>query len=160
MEEYLPYDRAAARRAARRDYFLWLFASLLVSLLPFVVVGGAYRLFHAAHGSHVFPWSSLLGRGELLLVVLSVTGATAGEMIFNPGHLNNNGKRLMLMITFFIGTAAIGLFTVTAYCQLAHAKLAIDRPTTMLVSLVLLSLVILNQTLTVFTRPFVTERVQ
>jgi hypothetical protein len=157
MESYGPYDQFATTddgllRRARRDFSIWLAASLSVSLLPFLLVALAYK---AVYKTHTWPTVPMLfGRGDLLPVVLAVTGATMAELLLSPANLGYPPKAVGAALSLFISAAAGVVFVVIAYSALAHDKVSSpDAAFTATLSIVLLTFVVLIHAMTLLWRP-------
>lgn len=95
----------------------------------------------------------LFGKGELLLVIVSVTGATLAELWRNPRHMMNPAKSAGLIISVVISLAAGALFIVIVYGSLTENVDGVDHSFVTTLSLVLLVLVVLIQSITLLTRP-------
>ena len=144
----------SAREELRRDLWAWLLTSLVASIAPFAIVALAYRVEHeTAHHAHQFPsFTMLFGGGELLLVILSVTGATLAEFWANPGHFKSLGKAAAFAASLFIALAAGGLFTVITYGDLTGHQSSADHTFVAQLSVAFLSMVVIIQGVTLLTR--------
>jgi uncharacterized membrane protein YidH (DUF202 family) len=151
--EYARYGYVRGRRP-RRDLTSWILTSLLLSLLPFGIAAVAFRAFHEASGTYSLPSFTLIfGDGDLLLIVLSVTGATLAELAANPAHLERDLKLIGLTISLCAAISAITVFTMVLYSRLTSSDLPFDRGFVAILSGTLLTSVVVIQTSTVLTRP-------
>jgi hypothetical protein len=160
MSEFQPYNYEAtslarsARIRAKRDLNTWLFASLGLSLVPYLIISLAYRASHAVQHHYSFPSRGMLfGKGDLLLIVLSVTGATIAELLLFPSHLTTRGKRLVLATTGLIALAAGSVFTYIAAHMMEGGSPGVDGNFVANLSIATLLVVVTTQVITVLTRP-------
>lgn len=147
---------AALRAEARRDWLIWLITSLIAgAALPFGLVALIYRVaFEGPGHSHAFPSLPMLfGRGDLLLVILSVSAATVAEFWLNPGHLKSLYRGAALLVSLLIAAVACSLFTTITYIALTGKQANIDNSMVTFASALMLSLVVSIQTVTQLTRP-------
>jgi hypothetical protein len=146
--------RVNARKEGWRDLAIWLATSFGVGLAPFLFVAIAFRAAYETHGHHAFPkWPMLFGSGELLLVTLSVTGATLAELWLNPAHIGSTKKFGAVAASLFIAAAAATLFTDVAYGHLTGNSAQIDRSFITELSAGLLIMVAVIQAVMLLTRP-------
>lgn len=153
--EYQEVAQDARRAGARRDWLIWLITSLGAGLVPFLGILILYRAgFDLPNHDYGYPnLSMLFGGGELLLVILSVTGATLAEFWLNPGHLRSLGKSAALGISVLIGFTAGFLFTAIAYSNMIGKHEQFDRVFIVTLSAILLGAVVIVQSITLLTRP-------
>ncbi len=146
--------KLSTREELRRDIWAWLLTSLVASIAPFAIVALAYRIeYETTHHAHRFPsFTMLFGGGELLLVILSVTGATLAEFWTNPGHFKSLGKSAAFAASLLIALAAGALFTVITYGDLTGHQSSADHAFVAQLSVALLSMVVIIQSVTLLTR--------
>jgi hypothetical protein len=141
-------------QARRRDWLVWLVTSLAVSIVPFLLIALIYRAgFETPQHSHGFPtFSTLFGEGDLLLVILSVTGATFAEFWLYPDHLRSLRKSAALAASGLIALTAGGMSTAIAYAAIIGKEDQFDHGFVAVLSASLLVMVVVIQSVILLTR--------
>jgi hypothetical protein len=141
---------------------LWFFSTVILGVVPFAAAAIAYRAFYDQDGHHHWPsMSQILGHGEILLVILTVTGATIGELLFYPSDLGRGMKGLGAGISALIALGAFAVFSVASYASLVGEQslpFAPDRHFIAVFSITLLTCVVLVHILSMLSRHSTPER--
>lgn len=160
--EFPPYGQdsrtghADGEPSPQLEVGLWFFSTIVLGVVPFAAAAIAYRAFYDKGGHHRWPsMSQLLGHGEILLVILTVTGATIGELLFYPSGLSRGFKGLSAGISALIALGAFAIFSVSTYASLTDehkSPFVPDHGFIAVFSMTLLTLVVLLHVVSILSR--------